>query len=128
MSVEAPLRPVDLLHLARYTGGETSLDAEILKLFAGQAEQLIAKLRIHLDRADAKSWHDTLHSLKGAACGVGAFTLADLAAAAEPLDPGTQSREAGRAIEAMRSQAHAIKQFVEAFLSSIAPAANSNAQ
>jgi HPt (histidine-containing phosphotransfer) domain-containing protein len=116
MSVTAPTRPVDLAHLARYTGGDRALDSEVLRLFVGQADQLIAKLRIHLDKADAKGWHDVNHSLKGAARGIGAFAFADAAAEAEAIDPGAQPGEAGRAVEQMRSLATEVKLFVEAFV------------
>ena len=116
MSVTAPVRPVDLAHLSRYTGGDLELNAEVLKLFVGQAEQLIARLRIHLDRADAKGWHDVTHSLKGAARGIGAFELADIAAAAEPLDLVAQAFEAGRAVERLRSLNTCVKLYVEAYL------------
>jgi HPt (histidine-containing phosphotransfer) domain-containing protein len=116
MAVTAPARPVDLAHLSRYTGGDHALNAEVLKLFVGQAEQLIARLRIHLDKADAKGWHDVTHSLKGAARGMGAFELGDAAAAAEPLDLTAQAPEAGRAVEQMRALNCCVKLFVEAYL------------
>jgi len=118
MSVSASTRPVDLTHLSRYTGGDEALNAEVLKLFVGQAEQLIAKLRIQLDKADQKGWHDSTHALKGAARSIGAFALADAAAEAEPLNPGEQVGEAGRAVEQLRSLATAVKIFVEAYLRS----------
>jgi HPt (histidine-containing phosphotransfer) domain-containing protein len=116
MEVSAPTRPVDLAHLARYTGGDHALDAEVLTLFTGQTEQLIARLRIHLDHADAKGWRDVVHSLKGAARGIGAFELGDAAEAAEKLDPGAQGAEASRAVEQLRSLATGVKLFVEAYL------------
>lgn len=118
MSVTAPTRPVDLDHLARYTGGDRTLDSEVLTLFVGQAEQLIAKLRIHLDKQDAKGWHLATHSLKGAARGVGAFALANAAAAAEALDPAQNSDLAGRAVDSLRSLAHEVKLFVDAHFTS----------
>jgi len=114
MPVTAPTRPVDLAHLARYTGGDQALNAEVLTLFIGQAEQLVAKLRIHLDRADARGWHDVTHALKGAARSIGAFALGDAADAAEKLDPG--SAEAGRAVDQLRALSHSVKLFVEAYL------------
>jgi HPt (histidine-containing phosphotransfer) domain-containing protein len=116
MEVSAPTRPVDLAHLARYTGGDHELDSEVLSLFTGQAEQLIARLRIHLEHADTKGWHEVNHSLKGAARGIGAFALGDAADAAEKLDPGAQRAEAARAVEQLRSLATGVKLFVEAYL------------
>ncbi|MGD0190285.1 MAG: Hpt domain-containing protein [Rhizomicrobium sp.] len=116
MSITTSARPVDLAHLAHYTGGDQALDAEILKLFVGQSEQLIAKLRIQLEKADLKGWHETNHSLKGAARGVGAFALADAAEAAERLNPAIDIRDAAHAIDDLRSQATAVKLFVEGWL------------
>jgi HPt (histidine-containing phosphotransfer) domain-containing protein len=116
MAVTASSRPVDLEHLARYTGGDRTINAEVLRLFVGQAEQLIARLRIHLDHADAKGWHAVNHSLKGAARGIGAFALADAAADAEQLDLVGESGRACRAVEDLRSLSHGVKLFIEAYL------------
>ncbi len=82
---------VDLDHLARYTGGDAALNAEILRLFDSQASELVARLQSILDARDAKSWREITHTLKGAARGIGAFGLGDAAAAAEPIDPGADS-------------------------------------
>jgi HPt (histidine-containing phosphotransfer) domain-containing protein len=117
MSVTAQSRPIDLVHLSRYTGGDTELNAEVLTLFAGQAEQIVARLRICLEKCDAVSWHEATHALKGAARGVGAFDLADAAAAAEQLNLAAQGKQAALAVETMRSLAHATKVFVENYLS-----------
>lgn len=116
MSVTVQSRPIDLEHLSRYTSGDRALNAEVLTLFVGQAEQLVARLRICLDKADAAGWKLSTHSLKGAARGVGAFDLADAAAAAEAMDLGAQCKEATRAVDAMWSRAHAVKVFVEHYL------------
>ena len=116
MSLTLQSRPIDLEHLSRYTGGDAALNAEVLTLFVGQAEQLVARLRICLEKADALGWKHSTHSLKGAARGVGAFELADAAAAAEGMNLGTQSKEAASTVEAMRSRAHAVKVFVENYL------------
>ena len=40
MSAVGNQRPVDLVHLSRYTGGDTALNAEILQLFDTQADEL----------------------------------------------------------------------------------------
>ncbi len=80
---------VDLDHLARYTGGDVALNAEILRLFDDQANEVVAKLESILEARDAKSWKLAIHTLKGAARGIGAFALGDAAAAAEPIDRPT---------------------------------------
>ncbi|MBV9541285.1 MAG: Hpt domain-containing protein, partial [Alphaproteobacteria bacterium] len=77
---------VDLEHLARYTGGDRAINAEILRLFDGQATELVARLNSILAARDAKSWKEVTHTLKGAARGIGAFPMADAAAALERAD------------------------------------------
>ena len=72
MSVSAQARPVDLVHLSRYTGGDPKLNAEILQLFAGQAADLMRKLNDVLAASDLKGWKEITHSIKGAARGIGA--------------------------------------------------------
>jgi len=44
---------VDLAHLARYTGGDEALNAEVLRLFDEQATDLVSQLRAVLDTHDA---------------------------------------------------------------------------
>ena len=61
--------PIDLDHLARYTGGDRSLNAEILKLFDGQVTQMVGQLRTILAARDAKRWREVTHTIKGAARG-----------------------------------------------------------
>ncbi len=46
--------PVDLTHLARYTGGDKSLNAEILKLFDGQVSEMVGQLLGVLEQRDAR--------------------------------------------------------------------------
>ena len=80
-------RPIDLDHLNRYTGGDRGLNAEILKLFEDQCTATLAQLEelAKDEGAGGKTWHQLTHTLKGAARGVGAFGLADIAAEAEKI-------------------------------------------
>lgn len=105
--------PVDLAHLARYTGGDSAIDREILELFVRQSSTLLAQLA---DARDAKAWHDIAHSLKGAARGIGAFALADVAAEAEPLDPATQRAQTEALLPRLRAGTQAVQAFIEAYL------------
>jgi len=107
---------VDLNHLARYTGGDVSLNAEILRLFDSQASELVQQLQSIIDARDAKSWKMALHTLKGAARGIGAFTLGDAAAAAEPIDPASDSRTAAAAVRDLQTKAGAVQVFIKAYL------------
>lgn len=84
-----PTRPLDLVHLSRYTLGNRSLEIELLGLFRAQAGITIARLA---DATSDKEWRDAAHSLKGSARGLGAWALADLAEEAEGLAPDPTAR------------------------------------
>ena len=84
-------RPIDMAHLARQTLGDQGLGHEVLRLFDQMASTYLGRLRTSTD-AEQQLRH--LHALKGAAVGVGAVRIADLARAAEvdlragvPVDP-----------------------------------------
>jgi len=73
-------RPIDLVHLGRQTMGDKSLELEILRLFKTQLECHLKQL----DAApDAKTLRIRLHTIKGAAAGVGAMCVARDAGDAE---------------------------------------------
>jgi HPt (histidine-containing phosphotransfer) domain-containing protein len=116
MPATAQARPVDLVHLSRYTGGDPALNAEILQLFAGQAAELMTKLQGVLEARDLKGWKDITHSLKGAARGIGAFAMADAAANAEPALPATDNAAAIRALQDLKLEAEAVQLFIGAYL------------
>lgn len=74
------MRPIDMVHLARQCLGDEYLEYEILRLFDTTISTYFSRLEL------ASSYDDlalNLHSIKGAASGVGAWTIADLAKAAE---------------------------------------------
>jgi HPt (histidine-containing phosphotransfer) domain-containing protein len=107
---------VDLDHLARYTGGDVALNAEILRLFDSQASELVARLQAILEARDAKSWKEAIHTLKGAARGIGAFSLGDAAAAAEPIDPVSDAGTASTALADLEAKTGAVQVFIKAYL------------
>ncbi len=80
------VKPVDLVHLAKYTMGDTRLESEILALFSKQARIYLGQI----EKAEtAGEWHNAAHTLKGSAKSIGAWSVADLAAKAEKIDgPG----------------------------------------
>jgi HPt (histidine-containing phosphotransfer) domain-containing protein len=105
---------VDMEHLARYTGGDVALNAEVLRLFDSQANVLVARLRSILDARDAKSWKEVTHTLKGAARGIGAFAMADAAARLEPLD--LSDRETALSgISDLDGQARSVAAFIQSY-------------
>jgi HPt (histidine-containing phosphotransfer) domain-containing protein len=109
-------RPVDLVHLSRYTGGDAALNAEVLQLFVNQAGELVRRMDSVLQAGDGKTWREVAHSLKGAARGIGAFQMADAAAACEPIDPATDNLGAAGALRALKTDSDAVKVFIDAYL------------
>lgn len=109
-------KPVDLEHLARYTGGERALNNEILRLFDIQISEMISQLNMVLDARDTKSWKEIAHTIKGAARGIGAFGMGDAAAAAEPIDPAGDRKIALAALRLLETEAGTIQSFIQAYL------------
>lgn len=108
---------IDMEHLARYTGGDAKLDAEILRLFDAQALSLVARLKETLAAGDVKSWKEITHTIKGAARGVGAFALADAAAVCEQI--GTADpKAAAEAVTRLGCEANAVQAFIESVVKS----------
>jgi len=107
---------IDLTHLARYTGGDEVLNAEILRLFDSQTSEFVDRLQSIMDARDIKSWKEITHTLKGAARGVGAFAFADAAAAAEPIDPVKDRGNASIAIATLKTTAHDVQVFIKTYL------------
>ena len=109
-------RPIDLDHLNIYTGGDHTLNREILGLFDGQCHEIVEKLAdlAKRNKADdsAKNWHDAVHSLKGAARGVGAFKLGDIAAEAEKMKLSNQM-EVLEMVERLKLNAAIVHQFID---------------
>lgn len=74
------MRPVDLVHLAKQCLGDEALELEVLRLFDTTIRDYYGRLKL------AASFDElalVLHSIKGAAAGVGAWSVADLAKAME---------------------------------------------
>jgi HPt (histidine-containing phosphotransfer) domain-containing protein len=107
---------IDLSHLARYTGGDKALNAEILRLFDGQVSAMVGDLLSILDARDTRKWREVTHTIKGAARGVGAFAMGEAAAAAEPVDPTLNRDRAVEVIEALRVEGEAVQHFIADYL------------
>lgn len=114
--MSASAKPVDLAHLSRYTGGDAALNAEVLQLFVDQSALLLRELQGIVEARDAKGWKHVTHSLKGAARGIGAFGLADVAAEAEPLNPAMQTEQALAAMAALNAKAETVRLFIRGYL------------
>ena len=79
--------PIDLDFLARQTLGDEGLEEEVLRLFDEMSHAYFERLETSTSVSDLLR---NLHTLRGAAAGVGAFALAELARVAE-----TELREGG---------------------------------
>jgi HPt (histidine-containing phosphotransfer) domain-containing protein len=70
--------PVDLDHLRRMTLGDQALEREVLGMFLKQSGRVLDQLAEMSSEASALA-----HTLKGSARAIGAFRVADSAAAVE---------------------------------------------
>ena len=111
-------RPIDLDHLNRYTGGDATLNEQILRLFEDQCASTLDKLDTLAkeNAAGSKAWHELAHTLKGAARGVGVFALADVAAEAEKV-PADKDAVLD-VLHRLRNKSMAVQMFIEQTLKS----------
>jgi len=72
---------VDFAVLERMTGGDDAITEEVLGLFAQQVALWSPLLDVRED-----GWRDGVHTLRGAAAGIGAGTLASVCQTAEAAD------------------------------------------
>ena len=100
-------RPIDLVHLARATDGDESLEAELLAMFDHQCEKLVE--RVNLADLPRRARGDIAHRLRGSALAIGAFAVAEAALAVETAFEGEGAEPAAEiaALEATATQARA---------------------
>jgi HPt (histidine-containing phosphotransfer) domain-containing protein len=102
-----PLAPaaapaIDRAHLARMTHGERDLEREVLQLYATQAGLLLDRmLRRVEDHARATAVGALAHTLTGSSRGIGAWQVADAAAAIEA--DAAQGRDIAAALARLAS-------------------------
>jgi len=73
-------RPIDMEHLSRQTLGDPGLQEEVLRLFDEMSHVYVERLEVSTTVDELLR---NLHTIKGAAAGIGAFGLAELARVAE---------------------------------------------
>jgi len=75
--LQSQSRPIDLVHLAKQTLGDRSLEQEVLRLFLTQMDTYIG-------RVESATTHEqrftAAHTIKGSARNIGAWDVADVAA------------------------------------------------
>ena len=84
---------VDFAVLENMTGGDDAINEEVLGLFVNQA----ALWSVMLD-PKVEGWRDGVHTIRGAAAGIGARDLAAICAEAE----GAEQKLAAPALERVR--------------------------
>lgn len=88
---------IDRAHLARMTHGERDLECEVLQLYATQADLLLGRM----GQASPAAVGALAHTLCGSSRGVGAWQVADAAAAVE-VD-AAQGRDPAASVERLAS-------------------------
>lgn len=73
-------KPIDMVHLEKQAMGDWGLECEVLRLFDTMSKTYYERLERSTTVPDLLR---NLHTLKGAALGVGAFGLSELARVAE---------------------------------------------
>src|SRR5262245_47075529 len=94
-------RAIDLVHLARMTFGDRSLEREVLQLFDRQASILMAK--VHEGSRGAIG--ALAHTLKGSARGIGADRVASAAEAVERASASGSDRDLQTAVDRLAAAA-----------------------
>jgi HPt (histidine-containing phosphotransfer) domain-containing protein len=100
-------RPIDLVHLARMTLGERSLERELLQLFERQANLLLQRMQA----APVEELPTLAHTLKSSARVIGAAQVARAAEAVEFIDPAIGA-DVTRALAALRAATDEARSFI----------------
>jgi Hpt domain-containing protein len=111
-----PLAPgdaaIDRAHLGRMTHGERDLEREVLQLYATQTDLLLGRMR----QSPPAAVGALAHTLNGSSRGIGAWQVADAAAAVEA--DAADGRDTAASVERLASairaaQAHIVELFRE---------------
>jgi HPt (histidine-containing phosphotransfer) domain-containing protein len=110
---EATERAIDLVHLARMTCGDRTLEREVLDMFVRQAGTIVAAM----SGATPASLAALAHRLKGSARGIGAWRVATAAESVEGASKDSPE-SAARAVAALAARVEEAKSVVEDLLRS----------
>lgn len=108
-------RPIDLVHLSRYTLGDRDIEREVLEMFRGQSRRFLSRLA---EADDIASWQVAAHTLKGSAKGIGAWSVAWAAEAAEALPGGPGGEGAASALGRLETAIEESCGFIDTLLAS----------
>ncbi len=102
-------RPIDLVHLSKYTMGDKDLEREVLNLFATQSALYMDRLR---EAEDDRAWLEAVHTLKGSATGVGAWRVANYAGEVERLEGDARQAVSDAAIRELGHSVAEVNQYI----------------
>jgi len=102
-------RPVDLVHLAKYTLGNRSAEREILELFSRQSDLYFERLR---SAETDKAWLEAAHTILGSARGVGAWQVAKCAAAIQKHETLPAEADRDKVLSALQARIAEAKAFI----------------
>lgn len=108
-----PCRPVDLVHLAKYTMGNRDLEHEVLRLFTKQSLIYLERLR---NAADQRTWREAAHTLKGSARGIGAWQVAEVATALEQVNSDRSNGKRDRLVKDLCHSISEANEFIDQVL------------
>ena len=105
--------PVDLVHLARHTFGDTELEREVLQLFVAQSHAYLNRLK---EARDTEQWRRASHTIKGSARGIGAWAVAARAEAAERLGSDVEDTRCREAIIALEEEIDSANSYIRSLI------------
>jgi HPt (histidine-containing phosphotransfer) domain-containing protein len=112
-SRRASSRPVDLVHLSRFTLGERELEREVLELFCSQSLLYIERLRHAKSDQD---WKDAAHSLVDSAGMIGAWRAREAAERAEALSGDAFDRLRNMRLAEVESSVREAEDYIDCLL------------
>ena len=104
---------VDLAHLARHTMDDRDLEREVLEMFVVQSQVYLIRLK---DARTADAWRDAAHTIKGAARGIGAWPVAEMADEVERLSKVDDPEAQRAAIRELDKLVAITNEFIRDFL------------
>ncbi len=110
-ALSASRQPIDLIHLRRYTLGDSGLEKEVLDLFLAQLPATIEALGTAAPRAERSR---AAHTLKGSGRAVGAWRIAALAERVEQVVQGDAAADLSALVRQIEAAVVDVRGFVSA--------------
>jgi histidine phosphotransfer protein HptB len=106
------VHPIDLNRLLRTTGGDQSVELELLRIFVEQTEEKLRSVEAALAGNDFAQIREDAHSIKGASANVGADRLRELAASLEGAMKNGEYERAAEMIVEVTGEFDSVREFL----------------